>query len=93
VLLLFGARRLPEIARSIGRALEAMRRAAREAHDELISVTDDPGNRASRPPEERPSGRENAISSATGADATGADAAGSTPSDASRKEAGDGARD
>ena len=38
VLLLFGADRLPEIARSIGRALEELRRASDTFRDELISA-------------------------------------------------------
>ena len=40
VLLLFGAKRLPGMARSLGRALESMRRATREAHEELMAAGD-----------------------------------------------------
>jgi len=42
VLLLFGSRRLPEVARTIGRAVAAMRRAADEVRDELMSARDIP---------------------------------------------------
>jgi sec-independent protein translocase protein TatA len=36
VLLLFGAKRLPEIARSLGRSMEEFRRAARDVTDEIM---------------------------------------------------------
>jgi len=41
-LLLFGSRRLPEIARSIGRAIEEFRRSAREIQDEVMRAADAP---------------------------------------------------
>jgi sec-independent protein translocase protein TatA len=40
-LLLFGAKRLPGMAHSLGRALESMRRAMREAREELTAAGDD----------------------------------------------------
>jgi sec-independent protein translocase protein TatA len=36
VLLLFGAKNVPKIARSMGKAMEEFRRAAREVHDEIM---------------------------------------------------------
>ena len=42
VLLLFGSRRLPEIARSIGRAIEEFRRSAREIQDEVLRAAEAP---------------------------------------------------
>lgn len=36
LLLLFGAKRLPETARSLGKALAELRRAAREVSDEIL---------------------------------------------------------
>lgn len=41
VLLLFGAKRLPEIARTLGRTLEEFRRAARQVRDEVMQSTDE----------------------------------------------------
>lgn len=41
ILLLFGAKRLPGIARSLGRALEEWRRSARQIRDELMNATGD----------------------------------------------------
>ncbi len=40
-LLLFGSKRLPEVARTIGRAVESMRRAAAEVRSELLAAQDD----------------------------------------------------
>ena len=36
ILLLFGAKRLPDIARNMGKALEEFRRAARDVSDEIM---------------------------------------------------------
>ena len=41
VLLLFGAKRLPNIARNMGKALEEFRRAARDVTDEIMHAADD----------------------------------------------------
>ena len=38
VLLLFGAKRLPEIARNLGRSMEEFRRAARDVTDEIMNA-------------------------------------------------------
>lgn len=48
VLILFGAKRLPSLARSLGRALEEFRRAARQVSDEIQCAGDEP------PPIEKP---------------------------------------
>ena len=42
VLLLFGPRRLPDIARSIGRVLNDLRRASREFQDEIMRMDETP---------------------------------------------------
>jgi len=36
VLVMFGAKRLPEIARNLGRSMEAFRKAARDITDEIV---------------------------------------------------------
>jgi sec-independent protein translocase protein TatA len=43
VLMLFGSKRLPEIARGIGRALEEFRRAARDVTDEIMHGGEEAG--------------------------------------------------
>lgn len=50
-LMLFGAKRLPEIARSLGKAMEEFRRAARDVTDEIMQVTveDDSTKKDSKP--------------------------------------------
>ena len=47
LLLVFGSRRLPEIARTMGRALDALRRASREFSYELTSLGHDADSAAS----------------------------------------------
>jgi sec-independent protein translocase protein TatA len=55
-LLLFGSRRLPEIARSIGRAVEELRRASQKFRDQLMNADGaaapeaEPGDHPGRPP-------------------------------------------
>lgn len=54
VLLLFGPKRIPEIARTLGKALSEMRRASREFQDQVMRieespVTEDPANFTPRP--------------------------------------------
>ncbi len=44
VLVLFGPRRLPEIARSIGRVLNELRRGSQEFKDHLMSMDEPPSN-------------------------------------------------
>ena len=70
LLLLFGARRMPSIARSLGRSLSQLRRAARDVSDELMRAdieepeplepprTDDAAGRAGEPDGERENGHE-----------------------------------
>jgi len=49
-LMLFGAKRLPEIARSLGKAMEEFRRAARDVTDEIMHVTvDDDSSKHPKP--------------------------------------------
>ena len=42
VLLLFGSKNLPKMARTLGRTLEEFRRAAREVSDEIMHAEDEP---------------------------------------------------
>jgi sec-independent protein translocase protein TatA len=48
-LLLFGSKKLPEIARSLGRALEEFRRSAREIRDEIMNAAETPPPRRPKP--------------------------------------------
>ncbi len=41
ILILFGPRRLPEIARSIGRVLQELRRASQDFRDQVMRIEDD----------------------------------------------------
>ncbi len=52
LLLLFGARKLPEIAHSLGRALEEFRRSAREFRDEVMNAVDAPPGDDGKPHDE-----------------------------------------
>jgi TatA/E family protein of Tat protein translocase len=54
VLVLFGPRRLPEIARMIGRVLEEMRRASQEFRDNIMNIERDAASGDARPPVRRP---------------------------------------
>ncbi len=45
LLLLFGARRIPEIARSLGRAISQFRRGMRDSMSDNNDKTDDPEDR------------------------------------------------
>ncbi len=53
ILLLFGAKRLPEIARSLGKALAELRRASQEVRNEILQADQDlrgePETRAGSP--------------------------------------------
>ena len=42
LLLLFGAKKLPGIARNLGRTMEEFRRAARDVTDEIMSAPEEP---------------------------------------------------
>ncbi|MBP7830936.1 MAG: twin-arginine translocase TatA/TatE family subunit [Kiritimatiellae bacterium] len=52
-LVLFGAKRLPDLARSLGRALEEFRRAARDVTDELRRGAEEPPPAPPPPPPEK----------------------------------------
>jgi len=41
ILLLFGAKNIPEIAKSLGKTLNAFRKGLKESQDELRAVADD----------------------------------------------------
>ena len=64
VLLLFGPKRLPEIARMVGRMLEQLRRSSQEFKDQVMRIGEDSSSR--RDPEHRriasvpPAGKEEA---------------------------------
>lgn len=49
MLLLFGAKKLPQMARTLGRTLEEFRRATREVSDEIMRAGE-PDEPAARPP-------------------------------------------
>jgi len=44
ILLLFGARKLPELARGLGQAVKEFRKASRELEHEITSAADDTGS-------------------------------------------------
>lgn len=50
-LLVFGPKKLPELSRTLGRALSEFRRATKELTEEITSQVEDP-----EPPETRPHG-------------------------------------
>jgi sec-independent protein translocase protein TatA len=64
VLILFGAKKLPELAKGLGSGIKEFKKATREVTDEISSAMDDnrvytppPQNRVEYPPEEkRPAG-------------------------------------
>ena len=58
VLLLFGAERLPAIARSMGKALEDFRRAAKDLTHDLMDDNQQPPSRSGTPPPSEPSSDE-----------------------------------
>ncbi len=51
ILLLFGAKRLPELARSLGQAKKEFTKATREVGDEIEKIKEPP---APKPPSENP---------------------------------------
>jgi TatA/E family protein of Tat protein translocase len=53
VLILFGPRRLPEMARMVGRAMQDLRRAAQDFRDQVMRI--DPGLGREAPPKSKPS--------------------------------------
>jgi sec-independent protein translocase protein TatA len=58
-LLLFGPRRLPEIARGIGKALELLRKSSQDFKDQIMNIEQDPPRRvpsAAGQPEQIPAG-------------------------------------
>jgi sec-independent protein translocase protein TatA len=50
VLLLFGSKNLPSIARSLGKALEEFRRAARDVSNEIVRADQPPPPKPEKPP-------------------------------------------
>ena len=54
VLVLFGPRRLPEIARMIGRVLEEMRKASQDFRDNIMNIERDAVSENPPPPVRRP---------------------------------------
>ncbi len=44
ILVLFGSKKLPEIASSLGKALREFKKSARDTEDDIKSVTHDKGN-------------------------------------------------
>ncbi|WP_221030430.1 twin-arginine translocase TatA/TatE family subunit [Actomonas aquatica] len=49
VILLFGAKKLPELARGLGKAKSEFQKASQEAENELKSVQDEPKKSAENP--------------------------------------------
>jgi len=54
LLLLFGAKRLPQMARTLGRTLEEFRRASREATDAIMREADEPDEKTKAVPPPAP---------------------------------------
>ena len=57
ILLLFGAKKIPEVMRGLGQGMREFRRAAKEATDEvhhLTSVEEPPATPAAPPSEQKP---------------------------------------
>jgi len=58
VLILFGAKKLPELAKGLGTGIKEFKKATRDVTDELTNAMDDnrytpPSNRVEYPPEEK----------------------------------------
>ncbi len=54
VLLLFGARRLPEIAQGMGKGIREFKKAIKDTSDELKEGIDDNSSSSSKPPNSQP---------------------------------------
>lgn len=54
VLLLFGARRIPEIARSMGQGIREFKKAAKDITSEVNTKEDEGEKRPAGPPENKP---------------------------------------
>jgi sec-independent protein translocase protein TatA len=54
VLILFGARKLPELAKGLGTGIKEFKKATREVTDEVSSAMDDNPPRTSPPPKSLP---------------------------------------
>jgi sec-independent protein translocase protein TatA len=65
-LMLFGARRVPEMARSMGRLLEQLRRSARDLSDDLLHADLDEAPSARFPPRPAPTGSAESDEGSTG---------------------------
>jgi sec-independent protein translocase protein TatA len=59
LLLLFGARKLPEIARAIGKSLKEFKKATKDVKKELTADDDTDDDNPPYPPESRASQKEN----------------------------------
>ena len=55
ILVLFGAKRIPEFAKGLGKGINEFKRASREVTDEIERATDDPPPPAPRAPSNPPS--------------------------------------
>ena len=78
VLLLFGAKNLPRMARTLGRTMEEFRRAAREVTDEIVHADDDDLQKPRRLPMH---GKQ---SQSTGSDSRESPAADAVPAETSK---------
>jgi len=55
MLLLFGAKKLPELARGLGKGIQEFRKASREVQDEIERAVEEPPPPAPRAPDTHPS--------------------------------------
>jgi sec-independent protein translocase protein TatA len=59
ILLLFGAKRLPEIAQGLGRGIKEFRKAMKETTDELKGSLDEPSDTSPTKPKDKKNNAEN----------------------------------
>ncbi len=65
VLLLFGAEKIPEVARGLARGLHELRKASREVLDEIRSLTEEPPPASSPEAKARPAADEESVDPGT----------------------------